>query len=131
MKFQIENATPRKNHPGSHQHVAEKTERLISRTLLSGVLISSFIMLYGLILYFSGHTVHPVKSQSMIEVIVHFHPLDSTSVLFMGVIVLMLTPVVRVILAIVGFAQEGEGRFVLVSIGVLLILLFSMIFSIG
>jgi uncharacterized membrane protein len=67
----------------------------------------------------------------MIEVIVHFHPLDSTSVLFMGVIVLMLTPVVRVILAIVGFAQEGEGRFVLVSIGVLLILLFSMIFSIG
>ncbi|MGB9773528.1 MAG: DUF1634 domain-containing protein [Bacteroidota bacterium] len=131
MKFQIEDAKLRKNGPGSNQHLAEKTERLISRALLSGVLLSSFIMLYGLILYFSGHTVHPVKSPSMSEVIVHFHPLDSTSVLFMGVIVLMLTPVVRVILAIVGFAKEGEGRFVLVSIGVLLILLFSMMFSIG
>ncbi len=54
---------------------------------------------------------------------------DPVTLGFTGLVVLMLTPILRVITAIVGFAVERDRRFVLVSVAVLVFLLAEVTYS--
>jgi uncharacterized membrane protein len=55
---------------------------------------------------------------------------DPVTLMFTGLVILMFTPVLRVITAVFGFALERDWRFVLVSSIVLLMLTGEIIYSI-
>jgi uncharacterized membrane protein len=55
--------------------------------------------------------------------------LDPVTLIFAGLLLLMLTPFLRVLTAAVGFAAEKDGRFVTVSLVVFAMLLGELIFS--
>jgi uncharacterized membrane protein len=54
---------------------------------------------------------------------------DPVTLMFTGLVMLMFTPVLRVITAIIGFAVERDWRFVVVSSVVLLMLVGEMVYS--
>ena len=55
--------------------------------------------------------------------------LDPTTLMFFGLVVLMFTPVLRVVTAIIGFALERDWQFVLISFVVFLLLSFEIGYS--
>jgi uncharacterized membrane protein len=123
-------------------------ERILSKTLLYGVLASTGVVILGLIiLAVKGSTGYACDgSGDALSCIVSFKSSYSPSQLYpdtlaavasgllalkpfaiiqLGVIILLATPVLRVGSSLVLFAYEKDRAFVLITLFVLLVLLFS------
>jgi uncharacterized membrane protein len=111
-------------------------EVAIGRTLQAGVLLAAAVVLLGGVIYLF-HASGPRPDYQ------HFHGVadglrhpdkiwrgamhgDAESVIQLGLLLLIATPVVRVILAGVGFLLEGDRLYVWVSITVLAVLIYSL-----
>jgi uncharacterized membrane protein len=114
-------------------------ERLVSRALRIGVYLSSIFMLAG----FIASLLHPemlstaMNHASLTQLLIVLWPdhdfftrLSNPLLLFyLGIVLLMLTPILRIVMAIVSFSLERDLRFVAVSVMVLLVILLSVYFS--
>jgi uncharacterized membrane protein len=100
-------------------------EHKASRVLQAGIWSSGILMATGLLLALL-QGVEASQGNTTVSQILRFvlaepgHPL---AFLYAGLLVLMFTPVLRVITALIGFAEEGDRRFVVVSTAVLILLL--------
>lgn len=112
-------------------------EESVSVLLRAGVIISGSVTLLGGILFLARHWSDPVNyqafhSQPRVDRIVpeilagawHFR---ARSIIQLGVLLLIATPVARVVLSLVGFALERDRTFVAITALVLAILLYSLI----
>jgi uncharacterized membrane protein len=108
----------------------------IGRTLRLGVSLSASVVFAGGILYLRSTTVAPDYT--------HFHAtaeqlriisgvlrgvarFDAASLIQLGLLVLIATPVVRVMLCVVGFIRQRDRLYVGVSAVVLAILAYSLV----
>jgi uncharacterized membrane protein len=89
------------------QHTA-RLNRLIQVALISGLSVSMLIMAIGTVLYF-------------------LHNTAGGPFMRIGVIVLMVTPALRVAVAALGYLLDGDRVFALVSAGVLVVLAASLV----
>ena len=116
-----------------------KLENSISYLLISGVLLSLTLLIAGMVLLW--HKQGGVAVSQDLSVYVHGHDFFSfiyqevtggglkglpLQLITLGVIVLLLTPYVRVILSVVYFARERNLKYVFITIIVLLILTISL-----
>lgn len=109
------------------------TEHKAGRVLLAGIWTSGVLMALGLVLaLIRGMGPGDAPAGPTIGTIVRFafaEPLHPLTFLYGGILVLMFTPVLRVVTALIGFAEERDRRFVLVSSTVLLLLLCEVVYS--
>ena len=84
-------------------------ERLAGRLLLGGVWIASGCLLSGRVLWLTGAAPDPLLNA--------------------GLVILMATPVLRVLLSAVDYARGGDWRFAAAAGAVLAILLLSVVYS--
>lgn len=117
--------------PLTTRHVVE---RWISWTLRLGVCSSAALMVAGLLIaWLSAGSLHlPAENPPPGEV---FHQLlsgsvDAMTLIFAGLLLLMLTPFLRVLTAAIAFAVEKDGAFVIVALIVLAMLLGELFFSV-
>jgi len=114
----------------------ESLEMAIGRMLQAGVLLAAVVVLAGGVMYLlHAHGPRPDYS--------HFHGVaetlrvpsgiwhgvlhgDAESVIQFGLLLLIATPVFRVVVALVGFAVEHDQLYVWVSAIVLAVLLYSL-----
>jgi uncharacterized membrane protein len=110
---------------------------LISGLLRGGVLTSLALVASGLVLMFLHHPsyLHSTEAlrrltnpgaafpSSFPEVAAGFRAARGQSVIAVGLLVLILTPILRVSLSIVLFAREKDRAFVVITVAVLTILL--------
>jgi uncharacterized membrane protein len=105
----------------------------ISHVLRFGVILAAAIILLGVVVFFvmrpsSGPTsVHQLLHSGEVSVSPHgiFRGVakgDATSLIQLGVLALILTPVMRVVMSIVLFSAERDGVFVLITSIVLAVL---------
>lgn len=117
----------------SNEHIQD-AELWTGRVLRLGVWISASLMIAGLILAVIQPSVIVTTSgnPTLDDLFVRFyvHPFDAVTLLFAGLVVLMLTPVLRVLTAIIGFALEHDLRFVIVSSVVFVMLVGEIVYSI-
>lgn len=109
----------------------------VGRLLRVGVTISAVLVGFGAILHLQ-HPLRPVPQYN------HFIPmstslrgvggvlsaalhLDADSIIQLGLLVLIATPVARVAFCIVGFAHQKDRLYVVISSSVLAILLYSLL----
>ncbi|HET7104922.1 MAG TPA: DUF1634 domain-containing protein [Terracidiphilus sp.] len=115
----------------------KRLQSFIGNLLRAGVLLAAAIVFAGAVLYLFQHHADKVAyenfhaespSLSTLAGIVNsaFH-LDSAGLMQFGLLLLIATPVARVVLAAVGFYLERDYLYVTVSLIVLGILLFSML----
>ncbi|HTU49327.1 MAG TPA: DUF1634 domain-containing protein [Acidobacteriaceae bacterium] len=117
----------------------KQVEILIGKVLRSGVLLSCFVTLIGLVLYLmhyaaatpSYHVFHSINAPlrsvyALIPRAFHGYPL---AIIQLGVLLLIATPVARVAFLVGAFALEGDRMYVVVSATVLIILLGSILFA--
>jgi uncharacterized membrane protein len=115
----------------------EKLELAVGRTLQTGVLLAAVVVLIGGVMFLIHAPAGPRPDYS------HFHGVaahlrtptgiwhgilrgDAESVIQLGLLLLIATPVVRVILAGVGFLMERDQLYAWVSVMVLAVLLYSL-----
>ena len=114
----------------------EKLDIAIGRTLQGGVLLAALIVLIGGVMYllgvsgprpdyshFHGVPEHLRTPSGIWHGIIHGDP---ESIVQLGLLVLIATPVVRVILAGVGFLMERDRLYFWVSAIVLAVLCYSL-----
>jgi len=112
-------------------------EQLVSDVLRTGVLLSGGIVLAGGIYYLmrhaheipDDHAFHGELSIDRIvpQIVAGAWSLRPRSIIQLGALVLIATPIARVALSLVGFALERDRTYVIVTAIVLAILLFSLI----
>ena len=107
-------------------------ERWTSYALRSGVWLSSGLMITGLIVaavFPSSVTLFNTNLVSLFGRLLA-GSIDPVTLMYTGLIVLMFTPILRVITAIIGFAIEHDRRFMAVSLTILLFLTGEILYSI-
>ncbi len=101
-------------------------DRWTSRVLRIGVWTSAVLMVTALgLAAFRGFAIDlPARPLTLPDLLQRLlsSSLDPVTLGFTGLVVLMVTPILRVITALVGFASERDRTFVLVSGSVLLLL---------
>ena len=115
----------------SAQHNAE---RWTSRILRLGVWVSACLMIIGLVLAaMSPSEIVPLSTNPSLGNLAErmfSTTIDPVTLMFTGLVMLMFTPVLRVITAVFGFAVERDWRFVVVSSIVMLMLAGEIIYSV-
>ena len=119
-----------------------RTERLISRVLRIGVYTSLALIAAGTIRSFSAGTYGTLPSdrvrlsgaggafpRSLAWFLHGLAHLDGQAIIVAGLLILILTPVVRVTVSLIGFARERDRTYVAITAAVLLLLLLS--FALG
>jgi uncharacterized membrane protein len=114
----------------------KRLENLIGQLLRAGVLLSAGLVTVGGIFYLlRNHAARPdfhnfVKGGPQITtvhgILLSAAHLDSQGWMQLGLILLILTPVARVAMAVVGFALEKDRLYTVVSLIVLTILALSL-----
>jgi uncharacterized membrane protein len=115
-------------------NVRHDVERWTGRVLRIGVWVSASFMIAGLLIAaIYPSTVIALSSNPTLNNLVmrmFSGSFDPVTLMFAGLIILMFTPMLRVITAIVGFGAERDWRFVFVSSIVLLLLTCEVVYSI-
>jgi len=133
LSAQVQQAT--ESEPGRRGH---PMEMWISHVLRFGVILAAAIILVGLVVFVamrpsSGPTsLHQLLHTSSASVSAHgivrgVARGDATSLMQLGVLALILTPVMRVAMSIVLFSAERDGVFVLITSVVLAVLIAGLI----
>ncbi|MDW5267221.1 MULTISPECIES: DUF1634 domain-containing protein [Acidobacteriaceae] len=114
-------------------------ETMMGRLLQIGVLLASLVVLVGGVLYVRKHFGSAVdyrtfagEPANLRSVRGLFHLLmagDPAAVIQIGAILLIATPIARVVFAIIGFALERDRFYVAVSMTVLAVLMASLLYS--
>ncbi|HKS82978.1 MAG TPA: DUF1634 domain-containing protein [Candidatus Acidoferrales bacterium] len=123
--------------PPSSSWADEKTERFLGVLLQAGVLLSGAVVLIGGILYLvhyghnpaSYHTFTGARAglNSLSAVLSGVARLDSRAVIQLGLLLLIATPVVRVLLSVFAFWLERDRPYVIFTLVVLAVLLYSLL----
>ena len=114
----------------------EQMDRIISILLRSGVLISALVVLGGGILYlirygaafpqygvFRGEPADLRSLSGIVKDVVSFH---SRGIIQFGLLLLVATPVARVTFSIFAFALQRDRAYVIITLIVLGVLLYSL-----
>lgn len=115
-----------------------RMETMMGRLLQIGVLLASAVVLVGGVLYVWQHRGYvdyrtfagePADLRTVRGLFRLLMTGDPTAVIQLGAILLIATPIARVVFAVVGFALERDRFYVAVSLTVLAVLLASLIYS--
>ena len=116
--------------------------RILGIVLRSGVVLSGAIIAIGAALFVSNHSLDDTSSYlaynpgliphgnfpvGLASIVSGLVSLDPFSIIALGFLVLLATPVARVVLSLLLFAAEKDRMFVYLTATVLAILLFSML----
>ncbi len=114
----------------------ERMERLISLLLRAGVIAASVIVLSGGILYlhhYGGGSPHygtfagePSYLRAPGGILGSAARMDSRALIQLGLLLLILTPVARVVFSVVAFALQRDRLYVCVTLLVLAVLLYNL-----
>lgn len=110
----------------------QRGERAIALVLRYGALISTVIMALGLTLMLlrgpaGSLTFHRIRPGMLFQKLAQFDPAALTE---FGILLLLFTPILRIVVAVISFALERETKYVLISLGVLAVVLVSIGFAI-
>jgi uncharacterized membrane protein len=108
----------------------------IANMLRFGIALAAALMVLGGFFYLQHPTMQPadyrhfhgsaIDLQNLGKVLTGKRLVDSTSVLELGIVLLIATPVARVALCVVDFARQRDKLYVVISFGVLMVLLYSL-----
>ncbi|HUA96918.1 MAG TPA: DUF1634 domain-containing protein [Terracidiphilus sp.] len=114
----------------------QRLEEIIGQLLRAGVLLAAAVVLAGGVLYLVQHpagridyttfVAGPESLRTLTGIVKLAAGLDSRGLIQLGLVLLIATPVARVVMAVVGFALEHDRMYVVVSLIVLGVLLFSL-----
>ena len=99
-----------------------QVERLIHYTLRAGVSMSAILLTVGLSIVVVRDTPRPRVAPPLSEILRLAFTANEVGLLYLGLLLLMITPVAVVMMLVYGYARIGWWRFALISLLILLLL---------
>jgi len=99
-----------------------QVDHLIHYTLLAGVSVSAILLMAGLSIVLVRGTPRPEVAPPLSEILRQALMAKGVDLIYLGLLLLMITPVMRVVMLLYGYARIGWWRFALTSLLVLLLL---------
>jgi uncharacterized membrane protein len=122
--------------PTSNPHEDYALEQRLGILLRAGVILSAAVTLIGGIMYLAVHGTNPASFhifagepsglRTVGGVIAGVVRGDSASIIQLGVLLLIATPVARVFISVIGFARERDWMYVACSLLVLALLVYGL-----
>ncbi|HMD30291.1 MAG TPA: DUF1634 domain-containing protein [Candidatus Acidoferrales bacterium] len=113
-----------------------KVEQIVGRLLITGVLLSAVIVAFGGILFLVHHgdaapqyhlfQGEPESLRNLGAILTGALHLESRAVIQLGLLLLIATPVARVIFSVFAFALERDHTYVAITLIVLAVLIYSL-----
>jgi uncharacterized membrane protein len=123
--------------PAGHAHEDFALEQRLGTLLRGGVILSASVTLIGGIMFLASHgsvpasyhtfTGEPAELRTVGGVIAGVLRGDSISVIQLGVLLLIATPIARVLISVIGFARERDWMYVGCSLIVLALLSYGLV----
>lgn len=114
----------------------ERVENTIAQLLRGGVLLAAFVVIAGAVLYLGSspmskvtyHTFNgePEQLKSVHGIVRSAFAGKSLGIMQLGLLLLIATPIARVIFSVFAFAIEGDRMYVIFTLIVLTVLLYSL-----
>jgi len=111
-------------------------DTLLGNVLRAGVLISAAVVVCGGVVYLSGHPGvtpdyhvfrgEPGDMRSVTGIITDAKAFDGRGLIQLGVLVLIATPIARVVFSVIGFARQHDWLYVVLTLVVLTLLVYSV-----
>src|SRR5215469_3253149 len=130
------NLPPTDNDRSFQEWYEQRMENTIANLLRGGVLLSAFVVIVGAVLYLGAHPLARVSYRSFTgapEQLRTVHGIvrsassgQARSIMQLGLLLLIATPVARVVFSILAFAAEGDRMYVVFTLIVLAVLLYSL-----
>lgn len=115
---------------------AGQLERILGVLLRSGVLLAAFVVAIGAVLFLLNHGFQhpdysafhgqPPELRSVGAIAVAASRLDAMAVIQFGLLLLIATPIARVVFSLVGFIMQRDWMYIVVTAIVLTLLLFGL-----
>ncbi len=109
----------------------EKVFSYVSNILMIGSYSAAVLLILGvgilLLKGYPGDYITRLPRLSLSDLILHFFRGEPTSIISCGILVMMFTPFLRVVVAGFSFLGEKDYKYSLISFGIMLILLFTII----
>jgi uncharacterized membrane protein len=112
-------------------------ELIMGRLLQVGVLLAASVVLVGGVLYAVAHagslvdyrvfTARPIQVRHPAALLGGIARGDPSAIIELGILLLVATPICRVIFAVVAFAVERDRLYVAISLAVLTVLVYGML----
>lgn len=102
-------------------------DEVLHKLLIIGLGLSVLLILFGLALSLVKHEPIPTTVPSLKIIVAQVLSLQSSGFLILGILVLIATPIIRVISSIIAFIIEKDWRFAGITLIVLLIVIASII----
>jgi uncharacterized membrane protein len=112
----------------------DKAQTAIAAVLRYGSLVSTLVMALGLVMILvRGLAAYPpLESPAPIGVVVaRALRFDGLGISELGLLLLLLTPIVRIVVAAATFALERDQKYMLISLGVLVVVVLSVVYAMG
>jgi uncharacterized membrane protein len=113
-----------------------RIEMIVGTLLRTGVIIAASVVLFGAVLYLTrhGHEIpnyssfhgEPERLKSPVEIFQGVMHMSARAIIQLGLLLLIATPVARVLFSAIAFAIERDPMYVVITLIVLAILLFSL-----
>lgn len=113
-----------------------RMEVVMGTLLRVGVITAASVVLIGAVLFFIQHprttftfknfSGEPARLRNLSDIIREAFELKSRAVIQFGLLLLIATPIARVVLSLVGFTLEKDRIYIVVTFIVLTVLLFSL-----
>ena len=97
-------------------------DHLIHYTLLAGVSTSAILLILGLLIMLVRDTPRPEVAPPLSEILRQAFMANGVDLLYLGLLLLMITPIARVMMLVYGYARIGWWRFALISLLVVVLL---------
>lgn len=114
-----------------------RMEQIIGNLLRAGVVLAAAVVFVGGVMYLvqhgsaapDYHTFHavPENLRSLPGIMQEAMALQSRGIIQFGLLLLVLTPVSRVAFSAIGFLEERDRMYVIITVIVFLVLLFSLL----
>lgn len=126
--------------PRSSRRVSDhEVEQLVGRLLQLGVLVAAFVVLAGGLYLLSRHggdiavytpfRGEPDSLRSLTSIVRGAFTLQSTAVVQFGLVLLILTPVLRVAFTLAAFLIQRDKTYIVVTTIVLVLLLYGLLYG--
>jgi uncharacterized membrane protein len=128
---------PQAGQPAAHGWSDERVEQVVGNLLRAGVLLSALIVGLGGLLFLSREGSKPeeiprtfrgeaAEDRRPLTILGNAWHLKSDGLIELGLLLLILTPIARVAFSVIAFALQRDRVYVLVTLLVLAVLLYSL-----
>ncbi len=109
-------------------------QQLVGQLLRYGVFTVSAIVLLGGLYYMFLHAQQPIPDYHTFaggkeKMLLHFDQFDAAALIEIGILSLIATPILRVVFSLVAFVLEKDKLYVFITLIVLCILIFNIIYG--